>query len=230
MIGTLINVAAVIVGSVIGLIFNSAIPKRFINIAFTGIGIFTLTLGISMAINMNEPMLIVFSIIVGSILGEALDLEKRLNGFSEKLKSKLKLSGDTFSDGLITAFLLFCMGSMTILGAIEEGVQGTYELFLTKSLMDGFAAVALASTLGIGVMFSVVPLFIYQGGLTLVASSISQFVTGANDPIIVELSATGGLLLIALGLNILEIKKIKVLNMLPSLLFIIVFVVIKQMI
>lgn len=222
MIGTLINVVAVIIGSVIGLVFHSNIPKKYINIAFTGIGLFTLSLGISMAIKMNEPLFVVFSMIVGGIIGEAFDLEKRLEGLSEKLKSRFKLSGDKFSDGLITAFLLFCMGSLTILGAVEEGVKGTYELFLTKSLMDAFASIALASTLGIGVLFSVVPLLIYQGALTMLASFVEVYL---NDGMITELSAVGGLLLIALGLNILEIKKIKVLNMTPALIVIVLFVV-----
>lgn len=222
MIGTIINVGTVLGGSTVGMLFHSKVPERFVKIAFNGIGIFTLVLGFSMALEGNKPLFMVFSIILGSLIGEALNLDEKLNKLSEKLKKKIGSDSDNFSNGLITAFLLFCMGSMTILGAIEEGVQGTYELLLTKSLMDGFAALALASTLGFGVMLSVVPLFLYQGGLTLLADSLQGYMT---EVMITELSAVGGLLLIALGLNILELKEIKVTNMLPSLIIIIIFMI-----
>ncbi len=222
MIGTLINVGTVLGGSTLGMLFHSKVPERFVKIAFNGIGIFTLVLGFSMALEGGQPLFMVFSIILGSLIGEALDLDRKLNKLSERLKKRIGSKSDNFTNGLITAFLLFCMGSMTILGAIEEGVQGTYELLLTKSLMDGFAALALASTLGFGVMLSVVPLFLYQGGLTLLADSLQGYMT---EMMITELSAVGGLLLIALGLNILELKEIKVTNMLPSLIIIIIFMI-----
>jgi len=220
MIGTIVNVITVIVGSIIGLLFHSKVPKRFIEIAFIGIGIFTIVLGISMALKSNQQLFLVFSIILGSIIGEWLDLDKRLNNISEGIKTKLKSKNDNFSNGLITAFLLFCMGSMTILGAIQEGINANTEILFTKATMDGFAAIALSSTLGIGVLFSAIPLFLYQGALTLLANQLQDYLT---IEMITEISAVGGLLLIALALNILELKKIKVTNMLPSLLIIILF-------
>lgn len=222
MIGTVINVIAVIIGSIVGLTFRSKVPQRLINIAFVGIGIFTMVLGIQMAISSEKQLFLVFSLIIGSIIGELLDLDKGLITVSEWVKKKLNSDNDRFTDGLITAFLLFCMGSLTILGAIEAGITGNIDLLKTKSLMDGFAAVALSSTLGIGVLFSVIPLLLYQGALTLLASGLQQYLT---DPMIRELSAVGGILLIALALNILEIKKIKVTNMLPSLIIILIFMV-----
>ncbi|WZL80352.1 DUF554 domain-containing protein [Vallitaleaceae bacterium 9-2] len=225
MIGTLVNVATVIIGGTIGVLFHSKVPKRFIDIAFTGIGIFTLILGVSMAIQSNQQLFMVFSIIIGSIIGEGFDLDRQLNRLSERFKERINSKDSNFSTGLITSFLLFCMGSMTILGAIQEGVSQSPDLLLTKATMDGFAALALASTLGIGVIFSVIPLFIFQGGLTLLAGYLQHYLT---DAMITELSAVGGLLLIALALNILEIKTIKVMNMLPSLLVIIIFMVIHQ--
>ncbi len=220
MIGTIVNIITVIVGGTIGLLFHSNVPKRLINIAFTGIGIFTLVLGISMAIQSQQPLFMVFSVIVGGIVGELLDLDAHMNRMSNGLKRRLKSDNDSFSDGLITAFLLFCMGSLTILGAIEEGINANPTLLFTKSTMDGFAALALASTLGVGVLFSVVPLFIYQGGLTLLAATLQSYLTEA---MVTEISGVGGLLLIALGLNILELKKIKVMNMTPSLVIIVIF-------
>ena len=220
MIGTLVNVVTIIIGSLIGLAFHSKVPQRFIDTAFTGIGVFTLVLGIGMALKSENQIYMVFSIIIGSIIGEFLDLDKRLNNLSEKLKVKLKSNNENFTNGLITAFLLFCMGSMTILGAIEEGIHANIDLLMTKSTMDGFASIALASTLGVGVLFSVVPLFLYQGGLTLLAAKLQDYL---SEAMITEISAVGGLLLIALGLNILEIKKIKVSNMLPAILVMVLF-------
>lgn len=224
MIGTIINVVAVIIGSLIGMVFRSKVPKRLIDISFIGIGIFTLVLGIRMAIQSEEILFLIFSIIIGGILGELMDIDKGLTKISEWIKKKLKSDNARFTDGLITAFLLFCMGALTIMGAIEAGINGNIDLLLTKSTMDGFAALALSSTLGIGVLFSVIPLFLYQGALTLLASSLQSFLT---DPMIRELSAVGGILLIGLAMNILEIKKIKVSNMLPSLVIILIFMLFK---
>lgn len=224
MIGTIINVIAVIVGSLIGMLFRSKVPKRLIDISFIGIGIFTLVLGIRMAIQSEEILFLIFSIIIGGIIGEYLDIDKGLTRISEWIKKKLKSDNARFTDGLITAFLLFCMGALTIMGAIEAGINGNIDLLLTKSTMDGFAALALSSTLGIGVLFSVVPLFLYQGALTLLASSLQSYLT---DPMIRELSAVGGILLIGLAMNILELKKIKVSNMLPSLVIILIFMLFK---
>jgi uncharacterized membrane protein YqgA involved in biofilm formation len=221
MIGTLVNVAAVIVGSIIGLIIHTKLPKRIITIVFQGIGLFTIFIGIKMALKTDYLLVMVFSIVIGSIIGELINIEKGINNFSEYLKRKIKISSDKFSDGLVTAFLLFCLGSMTILGAIEEGMGNRPTLLLTKSLMDGFSSIALTSSLGIGVIFSVIPLLIYQGGLTIFASYLQNFFT----PIMIsELTAVGGILLIGLGINILEILKIKISNMLPSLIIVIILV------
>jgi uncharacterized membrane protein YqgA involved in biofilm formation len=165
----------------------------------------------------------IFSIVIGSILGELINLEGSLNKFSDKLKKRLGSKNDRFSEGLLTAFLLFCMGSMTILGAIEEGLGNAPNLLLAKSILDGFSSIALAATLGIGVMFSIIPLLLYQGGLTLLTALVGDYF---NQIIVDELSAVGGLMLLALGLRILEIKKIRVLNMLPSLVVVVVLGVI----
>ncbi|MBN2221950.1 MAG: DUF554 domain-containing protein, partial [Vallitaleaceae bacterium] len=133
MIGTLVNVAAVLFGGILGLIFNTKVPKRYIDIAFQGIGVFTLVLGVSMSIPTKEPLFLVFSIIVGSIIGEFFDIDRRLNSLGEWLKKRVRSTNVHFTDGLITAFLLFCMGAMTIMGAIEEGMSGNTQLLMTKS-------------------------------------------------------------------------------------------------
>jgi len=216
--GTIINVIAVLAGGSIGLLIGSRLPDRYSKVFFHVVGLFTLVLGFSMAIKTNEPLLVVFSLILGVLSGTLLDLQRRLDDFSSKLKNRFKISGNRFSEGLVVAFLLYCMGSLTVLGAIEEGTGATPKLFYLKSLMDGFSSIVLASTLGGGVLFSTLPLLIYQGGLTLIASYAAGSLTTS---MITELSAVGGILLVALGFNILEIKRFDVINMLPALLFIV---------
>jgi hypothetical protein len=219
MIGTLINVATVLIGGFIGLLFHNKTPKKIETIVFQALGLFTLALGAKMSIGGEKFLLIVFSLILGSVFGEWIDLEGKTKAFGDKIKQKSKINSQHFSEGLVTAFLIFCVGSMTILGAIEEGLGNPPNLLVTKAIMDGFTAIILASTFGIGVLFSVIPLFLLQGGLTLLAVYAQPYL---NDSIINELTATGGILLIGLGINILDIKKIRVLNMIPALLIIIV--------
>jgi len=215
-LGTLINVGAVIAGSLVGLFFHARLPKRFTTVAFQGIGLFTLFIGFTMAAKTKSLLVLVFSIVLGAITGELLDIDRLLNRFGGWLKVRLKSDNERFAEGLVTAFLLFCMGSMTVLGAIEEGLGGRPNLLAAKSVLDGFASLALAASLGIGVLFSVIPLLLYQGGLTLLAGSLHAVM---SDVVVNEVSAAGGLILIGLGITILEIKQLKVLNMLPALVF-----------
>lgn len=217
--GTLINAGAVVAGSLLGLMLNKKMPKRISSIAFQGIGLFTLFLGVKMACEAKQILLMIFSIVSGSILGELIDIDKYLSKFSEFLRHKLKSSNTKFSEGLITSFILFCVGSLTILGAIEEGLGNEPTLLMAKSVLDGFSSIALASTLGIGVLFSAIPLLIFQGSITVFAGILQNFL---NEAVVTELSAVGGLLLIGLSLTLLDIKKIKVTNMLPSLIIIVV--------
>ncbi len=220
MLGTLVNAAAIIAGSLVGILFKSKLPERFIKIFFQVIGLFTLYLGMSMALKSTHILQVIFSLITGALIGEVLHLERGMEKIADWVKKKFKSKNERFTDGLLTAFLLYCMGSLTILGAIEEGMTGDAHLLYIKSLMDGFSSIALASGLGIGVMFSVIPLLIYQGGIALLAMGLGDFIPAG---IITELSATGGILLLGLGIDILGIKKIKVINMLPALIMIILF-------
>lgn len=219
MIGTIVNVIAVIAGGSIGLLLNKKLPDRFVKIFFQVVGLFTLFLGFQMAFETTHVLHMIMALITGAVIGEALNLEQRMEGLGNKLKSRLKLGNEKFTEGLLTAFLLYCMGSLTILGAIEEGMGGSPRLLLIKSLMDGVSSIALASGLGIGVVFSAIPLLIYQGGITLMAMGFGEFFPSIY---ITELSAVGGILLIGLGISILDIKKIKVMNMLPALVMIVI--------
>lgn len=221
MTGTLVNVGAIIAGSLIGLLFQANISKKYIKIIFQGIGLFTLFIGIDMAFKTQNYLIMVFSIVVGAVLGTMLKFEDQIEKFSSVVKRRVKSNNSKFSEGLISAFLLYCMGSMTILGAFEEGLGNPPNLLLAKSLMDGISAIALTAGLGIGVMFSVIPLLLFQGGLTLFANLLNDRL---STLMIDELSAVGGLLLIGMGLNILEITKIKIINMTPSLVVVVILV------
>jgi len=221
MLGTIINAAAVIAGSSIGLVFKKALPEKYTKIYFQAVGLFTLILGMQMSLKMSVPLIVVLSLIAGGLFGEFCRLEERMNQLSENLKKKLKLGNEKFTEGLVTAFLLFCMGSLSILGPVEEGLTGNIsELLKAKSLLDGFSSLLLASALGIGVLFSVIPLVIYQGGITLIVSLIGKDIP---DSYINEITVIGGILLIGLALDILNIKKLRILNLLPALIFICIF-------
>lgn len=219
MFGTLVNALSVLLGSVIGLIIHSRLSKEVKRIAFQGIGIFTLVLGMSMALKTQNFLPIILSIVLGSIIGQLINIEKHISTFFFYVQKKAKIKNAKFIDGLTTAFLLFCMGSMTILGAVQEGLDKPPDLFYAKSVLDGFSSIALAASYGIGVMFSIVPLIIYQGGLTLFFGTLGDIL---SLKLISEVSAVGGILLIGLGINILELKKIPILNMIPSLVVIVI--------
>lgn len=221
MIGTLVNTAAVVVGGSLGLILKKNLPERYTTIYFQAIGLFTLAIGISMVWELNHILIVVGSLALGALSGEWLQLEKRTDKLSELLRRKLKLGNERFSEGLVTAFLLFCVGSMTIVGAIQEGTGESSDLLLTKSLMDFFSAMLLASALGSGVVFSAVPLLLFQGSITLLSMYASQFFT---PDIIKGLTNTGGILLLGLAINILEIKRLRIMNMLPSLVFVVILI------
>lgn len=219
MIGTLVNTAAVIAGGTAGLLLKKSMPERIKTIYFQAIGLFTLAIGISMVWQMQNILIVVISLAVGGLTGEYLHLEKRAEKLSEYLKGRLKTNNAEFSEGLITSFLLFCVGSMTILGTIQEGTGGSSDLLYTKSLMDFFSAILLASAFGAGVIFSALPLFVFQTLLTLLAMQAATFF---SPEIIQGLTNVGGILLLGLGINVLEIKNLRIMNMLPSLLLVVI--------
>ncbi|MCD6557147.1 MAG: DUF554 domain-containing protein [Bacteroidales bacterium] len=214
MTGTFINIATVLAGSGIGMILKTKLPEKIVKTVFQALGLFTLFLGFVMAMKTGSYLILVFSLVIGGIIGEVLGIEAFTEKQTERLKTKIKFGGEKFSEGMLTAFLLYCMGSMTILGALEEGMKGDATLLITKSVMDGFSSIALASAFGIGVAFSVIPMLLFQGGLTLFAMYFGEFI---DVSVVNELTAVGGILLIGLGINILEIKKIEVFNLFPAL-------------
>jgi uncharacterized membrane protein YqgA involved in biofilm formation len=221
MLGTYVNVVAVVVGSLIGLVLHQRFPEKLKRIGFQAIGLCVLVLGTSMALKTDKFLILIFSLLIGAITGEALGLDRHIERFGEWLKARIGSTNDQFSEGLVSAFLLYCMGAMTVIGAIEDGLNNDPSILYAKSLMDGCASIALASTFGLGVLISALPLFLYQGGITLAAASAKSFFT---EPLITELSAVGGVILMGLGIQLLDLKEIRVVNFLPALLVVIILV------
>ncbi len=220
-IGTLVNAAAVAVGSITGYFLKKKYPDNIRGIVFQAIGIVTIIIGLKMSLEVKNLLTLIFSLLLGGIAGEILKLEAGINRLISGVQKKFRgEASHQFSEGMVTAFLIFCMGSMTIIGALDEGLKGDHTILFTKSILDGFTSVALASTYGIGVLFSIVPLVVYQGGITILAVMAKDFFT---PYIIAQLTATGGAIIIGLGINLLKIREIRVLNLLPSLLIIILF-------
>jgi uncharacterized membrane protein YqgA involved in biofilm formation len=224
MIGTIVNTAAIVAGSGIGLLCKKNFPEKYETIYFQVVGLFTILLGVKMSLDVASPLLVVLSLILGGFVGVWLKLNEKVEQLGSFIKSKTKSKNDRFTEGLTTAFLLFCMGSMTIVGCIEDGLGHSPDLLLTKSVMDFFSSIMLALALGIGVMFSAVLLFLFQGGITLLVSLIGK---GIAPEIINEISVVGGIILIGLSLVLLKIKNMEIINLLPSLLFICLFVWLK---
>jgi len=219
MIGTLINALTVFIGGTLGTLLGNRFPTRMQETIFATLGLFTLFIGMSSAFATGNALIVLGSLIIGALIGEAVRLEERLERFGEWLRDLLVKnqeggSGARFVEGFVTASLVFCVGPLTIQGAIEDGLVGDYTKLAIKSMMDGFAALAFATTLGPGVLASIIVILGFQGGITLLAG------LGANvftDPMIAELTATGGVVLLSIGLRLLEIKQIRAANLLPAL-------------
>lgn len=217
-IGTLVNALAVVVGSIIGLLLQRKFPENIRTICFQGLGLCTLLIGLQMALQVEDILILIFSILIGGVVGEGLRLHDRLIALGEALKKKVRIGNEQFTEGLITAFLLFCVGSLTIVGALEEGLSGDPSLIYTKSMLDGFASIVLAVTYGWGVLCSAIPLLLFQSAITLSAEVLQPYL---SERVIHQLSATGGVIIIGLGINLLEIKALRIANMLPALLIVV---------
>jgi uncharacterized protein len=221
MIGTLINALTVLVGGTLGVLLGQRFPRRMQETIFASLGLFTLFIGFSSAMATGNPLIALGSLILGALIGEALDLEEKLERFGVWLQRMLSRGkqeeGDgrsRFVEGFVTASIVFCVGPLTIQGAIEDGLTGDYTKLAIKAMLDGFAALAFAATLGPGVLASIIVILGFQGGISLLASLGSNFFT---DPMVAELTAVGGIVLLAIGFRLLEIKPIRAANLLPSL-------------
>jgi len=220
MYGTVINSLAIVIGSIVGVLFQHRFPKKIQLIVFQGLGLSTILIGLQMALKVENVLTLIFSLLIGGIIGELLNLDLQMEKFGDWIKGKVNSKDTRFTDGFVAASVLFCIGAMAILGSLDEGIRGDRTVLLTKSILDGFAAIALSASMGIGVAFSAIPIFLYQGSITLLSGYTQNFFT---QLMIHQLTAVGGLLIVGISFNLLEIKKIKVTNLLPSLILIVIF-------
>lgn len=218
-IGTFVNAAVIIVGGLIGMSLGNRLPERIRLIVFQGLGLCTLSIGMQMTFQTTNPLYMVGSILVGAILGEAMRLEDGLARAGEAVKRSMQSANARFTEGFVAATLLFCIGSMAILGPLQEGLEGDRTIVLTKSALDFFAAIALGAVYGSGVMFSALPVMVYQGSLTLFADVLRPWI---SDMLRAEITAVGGIMILGIGINLLEIKKIRLSNLLPALVVVVI--------
>ncbi len=231
MIATIINAIAIILGSLLGLVLGGKISDKYRSVVFDGAGITTVIIGISMALASQRIIYLALSLIIGGLLGTALDFDEailRFGHFLETVTRKKKTtaplteadhrSGWDFGHAFLNASVLFCVGAMALLGSFKAGTEGDYTLILTKSILDGFMAILMTAAMGPGVAFSALPILVYQGALTLAAQSVKPFVSSL---ILSELTGAGGAMVLMIGLNLLSIKSIKTANFLPALILIV---------
>ena len=218
MLATVINAVLILAGSALGVQFKNRIPARFNAILTHALGLCVLGIGIVSAIGTENTLCVIVCMVLGTILGEALRIEDRLDGAGELLRKRLAGGGDgsRFTEGFVTASVLFCVGSMAIMGSMEAGIQGKYDILISKGVIDGVTAITLASAMGVGVAFSSLPLILYQGGLTLLFAQVGPFLDSAA---VTEMSAVGGTIIMGIAVNMLGLgkSKIRVGNMLPAI-------------
>jgi uncharacterized membrane protein YqgA involved in biofilm formation len=219
MFGNNVNAIVIIIGSFIGLLLKNGLKERFKSIVINGVGLAVIFIGATSTIGglldeNSEPILFIISLVIGGIIGEWIGIEKRLNQLGEFIQGKFKSEGGNIAQGFVAASLLFCIGTMAILGALDSGLKGNHDILLAKSVLDGVMAIILTSTMGIGVIFSAFIVFLYQGIIVLFAGIVEPYLTA---DIIREMSIVGGILIFSLGLDLLEIKKIKTGNYLPAI-------------
>ena len=216
MIGVIVNTVAVLIGSGLGLLLKKGIPEKWTDLIMKGIGLCTIYIGMSSAFECSQTLVLIVSIVLGVIIGAALDLDRRLNSFAERLEKRFSKEGEKVSvaEGFVTSSLLFCVGALTVVGSLQAGLTGDNEMLFTKSALDFISSIVFAASLGIGVMFSAGFVFVFQGLIVVCAGFFSPLL---SDAIIAEMTSAGGLLIFALGLNLLGITKLKVMNYIPAI-------------
>ena len=217
MLGTIVNTIAIVIGSIVGFFLKGGIPKKMDEAIMKALGLSVLYVGISGSLKCTEVLLLILSLVIGVIIGELLDLDKALNRLGKSIEGvfrKHSKSEGGIAEGFVAASLLFCVGSMAIVGAIQSGLEGNHETLFVKSMLDGITSIIYTSTMGVGVVFSAVAVFLYQGIITLASGFLGSVLVETQ---IANIGAIGSVLIIALGLNMLEITKIKVANFLPAL-------------
>lgn len=226
MLGTIVNAVAIIAGSLLGLLFKGGIPKKFTVTMMQAISLAVMLIGIKMALKTDAVLLVIFSLVIGSLIGEFINIENRLERLGKRFETIFSTAGSGLAKGFVVSSLVFCVGSMAIVGSLESGLTGNHQTLFAKSALDGLFSIIFASSFGIGVLFSSISVFIYQGMITLTSSLIKPFLITA---VVNQMSGVGGILIMAIGINLLEIQKIKVGNMLPAIFIPLVYYMMKQL-
>ena len=224
LIGTIVNTCAIVAGSLLGLLLKGGIKQNYRFTIIQAVSLVVILIGLQSALKTEAILVIIFSLTIGSILGEGLDIETRLKRAGQWLENRLSAKGGDIAKGFVTASLIFCVGSMAIVGSLESGLSNNHQTLYAKSVLDGITAVVFASTFGIGVLFSALSVFLYQSFITLIASLLRPVLV---ETVVAQMTAVGGLLIMAIGINILEIKQIKVGNMLPAMFMPLLFYIVK---
>lgn len=216
MLGIIANVIAIITGALLGNVLKTGIPENFKTTIMQGLSMAVIIIGLTMALQTGSIMILTLSMVLGGIAGELLKIEARLNAFGSKIEQRFGSKDNSFTKAFVSASLIFCVGAMAIMGSLESGLTGNHTTLYIKSLLDGVASIIFASSMGIGVAFSAIPVFLYQGSITMLASLLKAFFT---DTVIREMTAAGGLLIMGIGINILTAGRfhIKVGNLLPAI-------------
>lgn len=219
LLGTIVNGLLIIAGTLLGRLLTR-IPENMKATVMHGIGLAVMVLGLQMGFKSANFLIVILSLVIGAVLGEAWKLEDKLNSVGDWLERKIGSKGEgSISQGFVTATLIFVIGAMAIIGALDSGIRGDHDVLYTKAIIDGFTALILTTTLGIGVLFSAIPVVLYQGIIALFATQIDKFIPQAlMDSFILELTATGGVMIFAIGLNMIGLTKIRVANLLPGIL------------
>ena len=222
MTGTLINIITVILGGTLGTFLGARLPDKMRETIMHGLGLLTLVIGLQMALTTRNVLIVLASILFGGIIGEMLGIQNGLDALGRNLERRFARGGEegTFTRGFVTASLVFCIGPLAILGSIQDGLLGDYNLLAIKSTLDGFAGLAFASTLGIGVAFAALTVLVYQGGISLLAILLGSAIGSVTreTPWVIEMSATGGVLILGIGLLLLDLKQVRIANLLPAVL------------
>lgn len=213
MTGTIVNTIAILLGGIVGLLFRRGISDRFKTTVMQALGLSVFMIGLAGALKSENILLLIFSMVIGSLVGESMKVEEKLEGFGKWIETKSGQGEGQVAKGFVAASLIYCVGAMAIVGALESGLTGNHETLYAKSLLDGVTSVIFASTLGVGVLLSALSVFVYQGAITLAAGALAAVLV---DAVILEMSAIGGLLIMGIAVNILELKRIRVGNMLPA--------------
>ncbi len=217
MLGTVVNATAIVICSIFGLFLGKVLgkefPKRFEDIVLKGIGLAVVFIGISGALETQESICLILSVILGGIIGEILNIDRGMNKIGDFAEEKLKFAKGNFSKGFVTATVLYCAGAMAIGGAIEGGLMGEHQMLFTKAILDGIISIIFAYRMGIGVLFSFIPVLIYQGSIVVITMTASNAIP---QNIIVEMGAAGSLVVVAIGINFLTNQEIKVANFIPA--------------